>query len=234
MIRIQIAAVIALMAFLGGCSTTLQAKDVQPSGFLGEYRTLLENGSRDGTLRKYNNPAANWRAYRKILLEPVVIWDEFPSTLDHQQREDLRQLADAFYDMLYLKLSKDYELVEKPAADAMLIRVAITHAEKSWMAPAFLSKASLELQLLNTLWTYFSGKPAFAGEITVEFTMHDSQTAELLVAGADRRVGGQNPFDKELLNSWGDVKNSLEFWTDLSAYRLCMLKSEMSCVQPKA
>ena len=52
MIRIQIAAVIALMAFLGGCSTTLQAKDVQPSGFLGEYRALLENGSRDGTLRK--------------------------------------------------------------------------------------------------------------------------------------------------------------------------------------
>ena len=136
--------------------------------------------------------------------------------------------------MLYLKLSKDYELVEKPAADALLVRVAITHAEKSWMAPAFLSKASLELQVVNTLWTFASGKPAFAGEITVEFKAQDAHTGELLIAGADRRVGGRNLLDKEVFNSWGDVKNSLEFWTDLSAYRLCVLRGEMGCVQPKA
>jgi hypothetical protein len=133
-----------------------------------------------------------------------------------------------------LKLSQDFEVVAQPTSGAMLIQVAITHAEKSWVAPAFLSKVSLELQALNKVWRYFSEKPAFAGEVTVEFTVHDSQTGSLLLAGADRRVGGQNLFDREVFNSWGDVKNSLEFWTDLSAYRLCVLRGETSCVQPKS
>jgi hypothetical protein len=70
--------------------------------------------------------------------------------------------------------------------------------------------------------------------MTIEFTVHDAQTGELLLAGADRRVGGQTVLDKELFNSWGDVKNSLVFWTDLSVYRLCKLRQDTTCVQPKA
>jgi hypothetical protein len=154
--------------------------------------------------------------------------------LSHDQREELQQLADSLNDRLYLKLSQDFEVVEQPTSGAMLIQVAITHAEKSWVAPAFLSKVSLELQVLNTVWRYFSGKPAFAGEVTVEFTVHDAETGALLVAGVDRRVGGQNLFDKETFNSWGDAKNSLHFWSDLSAYRFCLLRSRTSCVEPKA
>jgi hypothetical protein len=56
----------------------------------------------------------------------------------------------------------------------------------------------------------------------------------LLAAGADRRVGGTNLFDKEVFNSWGDVKNSLEFWADASVYRLCVLRGGANCVKPKA
>ncbi len=49
---------------------------------------------------------------------------------------------------------------------------------------------------------------AFAGEMTFEFTVHDAQTAELLVAGADRRVGGQNLIDKELFNPLGGMQKT--------------------------
>ena len=234
MFRMQITLVLALAALLGGCAKTLQARDVQPSGFLGEYHSLLTKSPEDGALKGYRNPTVNWTAYQRILLEPVIVSDGFSSTLSVQQREDLQRLVDSFYDALYLRLSKDYELVEKPTAGTMRVRVAVAHAEKSWLAPALLSKMSLELQVVNTLWTFASGKPAFAGEITVESTVHDAQTGELLIAAADRRVGGQNPIDKEVFNSWGDVKNSLAFWTDLSAYRFCMLRGGTGCVQPKA
>jgi hypothetical protein len=235
MFRIQVILAIMLAVLLGGCASTLQARNVQPSGFLGDYRSLLQDkGSEEGALKTYRNPAVDWLAYRKILLEPVTIWGGFSSTLSKEQQEDLQRLADSFYNALSRKLSKDYDMVETPTPGAMRIQVAVTSAEKSWLAPAFLSKVSLELQAVNTLWRFASGKPAFAGEMTIEFTVHDAQTGELLIAGADRRVGGQTLLDKEVFNSWGDVKNSLAFWTDLSVYRLCKLRQETACVQPKA
>jgi hypothetical protein len=116
----------------------------------------------------------------------------------------------------------------------MLIQVTIRHAERSWIAPQFLSKISWQLQALNSVVTYFRGKPAFAGEITIEFTVHDSMTGRLLFAGLDRRVGGQNLIDKEVFNSWGDVQNSLEYWTEQSSYHLCLARRGSNCSQPKA
>jgi Protein of unknown function (DUF3313) len=221
-------------ALLTGCGSTMQARGTQPSNYLGGYRAQLEEGPKDGALQVYKNPSANWPSYRKILLAPVIVWDEGASKLDSQQRADLQALADSFYSLLYLRLSKDYEMTEQSTADAMRIQVAITHAEKSWMAPAFVSKVVPQLRAADTLWTFASGKPAFAGEIAVEFKVHDAQTAELLAAGADRRVGGQQLFDREAFNSWGDVKNSLEFWTEGAAYRLCVTRGGANCVKPSA
>jgi hypothetical protein len=232
--HIQITILITLLGFAGGCSSTFEAKPAKPSAFLKPYHAKFAAPSESDRIREYRNPDVDWSAYQKAIVKPVQIWDGFSSQLSQDQREELQQLADSLYERLYSKLSQDFEVVEQPTSGAMLIHVVITHAEKSWVAPAFLSKVSLELQALNTVWRYFSEKPAFAGEVTVEFTVHDSQTGSLLLAGADRRVGGQNLFDREVFNSWGDVKNSLEFWTDLSAYRLCVLRGETSCVQPKA
>jgi hypothetical protein len=42
----------------------------------------------------------------------------------------------------------------------------------------------------DTLWTFATGRPAFAGEVSIEYMVKDSQSPELLAAGADRRVGG--------------------------------------------
>ena len=232
--RIQLSLVIALVGFAGGCSSTFQAKHVQPSDFLKPHHAKLVNAPQGDVLRTYKNPNVDWPSYRRIMLKPVMIWDGFSSRLTHQERDELQRLADSFYGKLYQKLSRDYEMIEQPEANTMVIQVAITHAEKSWVAPALLSKASLELQVLNSAWTFFSGKPAFAGEITFEFTVHDAQTTELLVAGADRRVGGQNLIDKELFNAWGDANNSVEFWSDLSAYQFCVLRKATGCIQPKA
>jgi hypothetical protein len=136
--------------------------------------------------------------------------------------------------MLHTKLSKSYDMVENPAAETMLIQVAIADAEDSQKTPSFLSKAISQLEVVSTIWTMEGGKPAFAGDITAEFTIHDAQTGELLVVGADRRVGGQKLFDNHVITSWSDVKSSLEFWTDLATYRLCVLRGGTTCVEPKA
>lgn len=226
-------AFILLTCLLVACASTKPAKDVQPSGFLGEYRPLLHQGvgGQEG-LRVYRNPRTDWAAYDKIWLEPVMIWHDPAHPFPPDQQADLQHLADSFYDLLYVKLSKDYHMVEKAAPGAIRAQVAITHGEESRTGASFLSKVIPQARMANRLWNFGHGKPAFAGEVTIEWIAQDALSGELMGAGADRRVGGTNLFDKEVFNSWGDVKNSLEFWSDAAVYRLCVLRGGKDCVKP--
>src|SRR5205085_1872104 len=89
------------------------------------------------------------------------------------------------------------------------------------------------------LWSFITGKPPFVGEISMEILIKDSATGELLSASADRRVGADTivageTLNTDYLNSWGDVKYSLTYWTDEIVYRLCTLRAGTDCVKPKA
>lgn len=234
MTSIHVTLFLALMSITSGCASTYQAKAVNPSGFLDDHRSILVADVEGGMLQGYKNPTANLATYDKIVLKPVIVWEESVAPLTNEERKDIKALGDAFYDMLYLKLQDSHELIEQPTAGAMIIQIAITHVEQSWVAPAVITKAIWQLLVVNGAWTYISGKPLFAGEITLEFTIRDAQTNELLAAGADRRVGGLNLFHKQVFNSWGDVKNSFEFWADQSAYRLCKARGRTNCVSPSA
>jgi len=228
-----IAFLIILLGVTTGCASTLQAK---PERLTQAFQEHVKEGLVAEAVVPHVHPPikVNWSAYDKVYLRPVTISDGFSSDLRPEEKEELRALAHSFSDMLSQKLSQDYVLVERATPGSMLIAVAITHAERSWVAPAVLSKVSWQLQLLNSVLTYFRGKPAFAGEITMEFTVHDAETGALLLAGTDRRVGGQNLFTKEVFNSWGDVQNSIDFWTEQSTYQLCVARQGTNCVQPKA
>lgn len=231
--RVQVALLVAVFTLLEACASTFQAKPEDQSNFLEQNATF---GTPADTVvpHVHARRKINWSAYDKIQLKPVVIDDAFASQLSREQQEELRLVTSSFHDMLSQRLSKDFTLVEEPVSGAMSIQVAITHAESSWLAPQLLSKINWHLQAINSVVTYFRGKPAFAGEITIQFTVHDSLTGETLLAGTDRRVGGQNLFDKEVFNSWGDVQNSLEYWTEQSAYHLCLARRGSNCSQPKA
>nr|MBI3613968.1 DUF3313 domain-containing protein [Nitrospirota bacterium] len=234
----QVFALMVTLILLHGCETTKHATEVQPSGFLAEYRALLQPGKEEtwDPLRVYRNPKTDFAAIKKIQLDPVTIWNQPHSTLSPEQKEDLQRLADYFYNLLYVKLGKDYEMVLKPTPGAVRVQVAITHGEESVTALALVSKVAPTAQLANALWAFATDRPStlFVGDVTVEFMAHDSQTGELLTAGADRRVGGRNLFDKEVFNSWGDVQNSLEFWSDATVYRMCLIRRGANCVKPNA
>jgi hypothetical protein len=231
--RIQLVILVALFASLEACASTFQAKPESQSNFLQDNAQL--GIPADAVVAHVHaRSKVNWAAYDKIQLKPIVIDDGFASQLSRDQGEAIGLLTKSFYDMLAERLSKDYALVEEPTPGAMAIRIAVTKAEPSWIAPQVLSKVSWQLQALNSVVTYFRGKPAFAGEITIQFTVHDAISGEMLFAGTDRRVGGQNLFDREVFNSWGDVQNSFEFWTEQSAYHLCLARRGSNCLAPKA
>lgn len=231
--RIQVVLLIAVFSLLQACASTFQAKPEAQSDFL-EQNAKFGIPADAVVPHVHARSKVHWAAYDKIQVKPIVINDGFASQLSRDQEGEIRLLAKSFYDMLVERLSKDYALVEEPTPGAMTVQIAITQAEPSWIGPQFLSKVSWQLQAVNSVVRYFRGKPAFAGEITIQFTVHDPMTGQLLFAGTDRRVGGQNLFDRELLNSWGDVQNSLEFWTEQSAYHLCLARRGSNCAAPKA
>lgn len=231
--RLQVTLLIALFALLQACASTIQAKPETQSHFL-EHNAQFGIRTNAVVPHVHARSKVDWSKYNKVQLRPIVIDNGFVSQLKGGDEEDVTRLTKLFYDMLSDRLSQDFVLVHEPASDAMSIQLNIKHAESSWIAPQFLSKVSWQLQAVNSVVRYVRGKPAFAGEITIEFSVHDSLTGELLFAGTDRRVGGQNLFDKEVLSSWGDARNSIKFWTEQAAYHLCLARRGSNCTQPKA
>ncbi len=142
---------VSLIAFLSGCASTEHVKGVQGSGFLGEYASLLRPDGEDGAGRLYRNPDSNWAAYRRILLEPVAIWGDTSATLSNGQHEDLQRLADSFYHTLALKLSKDYELVDRPISSTLRIQAAMSYGEGARTEQMFMSKVIPQAQGANLL-----------------------------------------------------------------------------------
>jgi hypothetical protein len=236
-----IAAVLLAASFaaLAGCATGSQARKTEASGFLGPYRPLLKPGKPgEEELLIYKAPDANWSSYHKIYLDPVTIWTDPSWKISEDDLKDLQKLVDSFQVTLQEKLSKDYELVDHPAPGVMRVQIALTGGKKAitvlkvaWKGVPYGTAPSL-------LWTFVTGKPPFVGEASIEFMVKDGETERLLAAGSDRRIGADTVIagkgvNTQYLNSWGDVKYSLDYWTDDVVYRLCVLRSGTNCVAPK-
>lgn len=234
--RVMMVSMIATAALLSACAATREARSVDVSGFLNEYRSELRPGdkSKDEILSRYMKPNLNIKLYKKMMLAPVTVWDDPAHPLTAEQRNDYLTLADSFHEVLYEKLSKDFEMTDKFGPETIRFQVAITHGDKSKIGLAFISKVVPQARALNTIWGFASGKPAFTGDVSVEFKATDAETGELLFAGADKRVGTLKLFDKSTVSSWGDVQNAFTYWADLAVYRICQLQDDANCEKPKA
>ena len=232
--RFQAVLAIAVVTILAGCTTTSRARSVTTNAFLGEAAPLLKKGGKDEPLLIYRSPNANWPSYDKIIVDPVVIWDVESSKLPPDQLTDYQKLVDGFYAMLKEKLSKDYTITDAPGPGTMRLQVAIVNGQKA-NAPLKVAKTVAPYAgYADTLWTFATGKPAFSGEVSIEYMIKDSQSAELLGAGADRRVGGNQLGTTSTLKTWGDVQNILIYWTDAARYLLCRDRKRSDCVKPKS
>jgi hypothetical protein len=231
--KFEIPVALAALIVLAGCVASSHARKVTPSGFLGDSASLLEKGGKNDVLLVYRNKNADWPLYDKIIVDPVTIWDVKNSTLPPDQLADYQRLVDDFYRTLKEKLSKDYGMTDTPAAGAMRIQVAIVNGDQA-NAPLKVAKTVAPFAgYADTLWTFATGKPAFAGEVSIEYMVKDSQSEELLAAGADRRVGGTQ-LGKATLSRWGDVQNILVYWSDQAVYLLCVDRKAAGCAKPRA
>src|SRR6266849_1638139 len=225
----------AAALLLAGCAYSYQARHVTPTSFLGPSASLLEKGKRhDDPLLVYRRPGAAWTSYDKIIVDPIEIWTTNSSS-SSEQWSDIQKLAGDFHQTLTERLARSYQIVETSQRGAMRIRLAMIDAKPARATFKVAKDVApyTGVAVADTAWTFITGKPAFGGEVSIEYMISDSATGELLAAGADRRVGGDQ-IGKATFTTWGDVKNIVSLWSDFAAYRLCVDRGGHDCVKTKA
>ena len=202
---------------LAACSPqkSRQAASVRPSGFLGDY-SRLRPGTGGEALLVYRAPDPHLARYRSVILDRVAIWAG--SSDPGAPRADLQRLADSLYGSVLVRLRTYYFVVDQPGPDVMRVRAALTEAKPSSVNLDILSNIGPITGTVAGVKEMATGTRAFVGAASGEVEVSDSQSGEVLLAAADRRVG-----TKTLAGSsdpWSDVDEALVVWADRLIVRL--------------
>jgi hypothetical protein len=237
--RITGVLLVCVLIGAGGCASTQEAKSVEKSGFLGDYSMLKEGqrstfgqGAENQALLLYMNPAADWKKYKKIQLDPVTIWLGHNSKMKDVSAEDRQRLANLLWSKLDEQLRKDYEMTSQGGPDVLRIQAAITEGEESNATLDTISSIIPQARLLSGVKSVATGVSAFTGSASVEGKMTDGSTGTLLAAVVDRRGGTKSL--SGVTNSWNDVEEAFRYWAEKTRYRLCQKRGGSNCVEPKA
>src|SRR6266850_5858482 len=121
-------AVLASVLIVAGCATTkVEGIKTAPTGFLGKDYALLTPGdvSKGEAGLRYYNPAAQWRTYAKVLIEPVTFWGDEAGKIEPA---DQQALGAYFNDSLQKALGEKFEIATSPAPGVLRLQVAVVDA----------------------------------------------------------------------------------------------------------
>jgi hypothetical protein len=208
------------LTFFTGCSRTHQARGVVPSGFLGDY-SVLRPGQAGEAYLLYINPKADFRAYDKVLLDPVVLWAPSQSRLARLSPEETEKLKSHLQTYLRTQLSQSFTIVEQPGPGVMRIRTAITEAHPSHPVMDMVTNVLPIGWVMTGAQRLLLGTHAFVGKASLEAEAVDAVTGERLLAAVDRRAGRKILGGK--FSSWDDVLSAQETWAERIKTRLADL-----------
>jgi hypothetical protein len=201
--------------------TTTQIRDVRPTtGFLPKPE-LLSPGASGEAVFVYRNPNVRLASYGKVLLDPVIIRVASDSPLMSAPADERQELAASFYSDLYKALAKRCEMVREPSAGTLRVKIALVAVETpnatlntvATYAPYVSTASSLASLAFN------KGVGLFAGTATVEGFATDAKTGKLLWQAVDKQ-GGTNAMIKNTVDSWVDVNNAFDTWSDKLASKM--------------
>lgn len=218
---------------IAGCADTTRDRNVQYSGFLGDYSKLVKGGDKQGQ-RRYVRPDVDWASYTKVLLDPVMLWRGDESRSDGVAAHDAQAMTDFFHGVIYQDMeSQGFEMVTSPTPGALRVQVAMTKLNESNVAMDVVSRVTRVGHVVSALDKLVTGKPAFVGEAEIEVKVTDAMSGELLAAGVDHRVGGMR-LNASSFSSWGSVQKMMQLWAAYGSYNLCELQKRSTCVEPKS
>jgi len=217
--------VLGLVILLSACSSTIQTRSVETSGFMTDYHQLRKGEAGEARL-VYINPSTDFGKYDKILIKPVQVYAAPKSKLAKLPNEDVQSLVNYLHATVREQLKGDYVLVDRPGSGVMSLRVAITEAKGSKVVMDTLSSVMPPGIAVSAIKQLATGTPASVGSARVEMEMLDSVTGERLIAAMDERAGRKytGRFDK--WKKWQDAKDAYDYWAQQLRARLTELRTE--------
>jgi len=223
-------ALVVIFLVLTGCARTYQARHVEITGFLDDY-SLLKDGGEDDALLSYWKKGVNWAAYKKIILEPVIINKIPDSELNEMTHADGYRLQELLDYRMQEALKKSFKLVNKPGEDTLLVQFAITDVETSMVLFDMFSSVYPSARALSGLKRLVTGTESFVGKASIEGKIIDSTTGDLLMASADARAGGKTLVGST--NEWDDIEQAYQYWALQLSYQLCLRQGRVACQKPE-
>ena len=221
MIRGKTAGMLVLFALivplLAGCAPSLQAKKADVNNAFLVDPSVLQKGTGDQALYRYQNPKADFKKYSQVIIDPVLLYHD--KALEGKDIENYQKLANNAYIYLVEEMKKDYRIATVPGPDTVRIQFAIVDAKKAAPVRNFLSTFMPPGIIISTAKYAATGKPAGVGEISGEFKMTDSDTGELLGAALDKRVGGKTM--SGAFDTWEGADAGMQYWAKRIRYMMC-------------
>jgi len=192
-------AMVLLGAFVisfAGCAATPPPY----SGFLSDYSKLHEDKYGDRSLRWYEKDHFDWQQYRKLMMDPVVVYFHPEAKYRQIDPEAVKKLTDYFRTVVEEQLAGEYPIVTTPGPDVLRVKAAITE-----IVPAN--------PAVNIVTTAAAFVPLDMGGAAIEAEFLDSQTNEVLAAMVDRKLG--TPIDPKFYRGFttmGYAKAAFEAW----------------------
>ncbi len=216
-----------LLLGLTACSTTRQVSQGEEaqSGFLGDY-SMLHKGKGKEANYIYIDASANWAKYTKVYIKPIELWhsDDPDSKLGKLSPESQQMLVDYLNTALANSLGKDFQIVDQPGPDVLVIHAAVTEAKKSKPVINLVSSVYLPLKVVSLGKRAITGTDIGVGAVQVEAELLDGQSGQRIAAAMDARAGTK-ALRSKFGGTWGDVKLSFDWWSQRLDKRLTLLKS---------
>jgi hypothetical protein len=216
-----------LAAGLTGCNTTKQVSETPKdfSGFLGDY-SLLEKGQSGEANYIYFDHAAEWSQYTKVYIKPVELWksNDPDSPFGKMSPEDQQKLVSFFNTSLVDALGKNFQIVDQPGPNTLVIHGALTEAKKSWPVANLVSSVYPATLVMSYAKQAITGTGTFVGRANIEADFTDGVTGQRVAAVVDSRAGTK-ALRSKFNGSWGDVDLSFDWWANRLDLRLQLLKT---------
>jgi Protein of unknown function (DUF3313) len=215
-----------LLGGLTACHTTRQVGESEKdfSGFLGDY-SMLKKGDGKEANYIYIDQQADWAKYTKIYIKNIDLWksEDKDSKLNKLSEKDQQMMVNFAHTALAEALGKDFEIVDQPGPDTLVIHGAITEAKRCWPVLNLVSSVYPAALVISYGKQMITGTGTGVGVVRIEADFTDGQTGQRVAAVVDERAGTKalrTKFD----GTWGDFKLAMDWWAQRLNERLELLK----------
>ncbi len=205
-------AVLLSTLFVAGCQSNPTSTQ---SGFMSNYEGFKTKEWSDGALI-YMKPGTDLKAlakYNKLMIVPPEVWYGKSASYQGINPDELKYVTDGLVSKIKATFEPEYQVVDKPGKDVLLIRSAITGVERKYPERSGIGYIPIALLIEATKSAAAStqGEEIIVYKASLEAEVFDSVSGELVAAIIDTRES-----DKESVAEGAKnikmVDNVLDYW----------------------